>query len=149
MSNSTEGGDYGESNSGVKRVEQITHVEHLSQPFFNNVRDGLKIFEGRLNKGKFAKGDRIVWYNDDCSNDLNSGNKLSRQECSTQVISTMIFKSFEEAIIAVGLKNILPSEAIDSDIKTAVNNTYRKFYSIDREIELGVIILHLAPIFNE
>lgn len=108
--------------------------EHLSQPFFDNIKSGRKKYEGRLNKpGKFQINDVVVWYNDD--------NGLY-QEFTTKITNMQYFPTFKLAIDSVGLENILPSEYdIGSSIDQAIINVYRRWYSEEKEAELGIVLL--------
>ena len=108
--------------------------EHLSQPFFDDVRSGRKKYEGRLNKpGKFLLDDIITWYNDDDNN---------YQEFTTRISKISVYDTFEEAIETVGLENILPSEyEKGSTVKQAIQNVYRRWYSEEKENEFRVILL--------
>jgi ASC-1-like (ASCH) protein len=105
--------------------------EHLSEPFFSDIKSGLKKYEGRLNKNmRWMVNDIVIWFND-------NGEKFT-----TRISRTIIFPSFKDAIESVGLENILPSEhKINSSVDQAIKNTYRRWYSEEKELELGVILL--------
>lgn len=111
--------------------------EHLSQPFFNDISRGAKIFEGRINKpGKFTLNEIIIWYNNDNGREL---------ELKTQIVNLRVFLSFKDAIEEVGIENILPSQ-VGNSIDDAISNVYRVFYDEALEIRYGVILLEIEII---
>lgn len=119
----------------------VKYKEHLSQPFFDDIRKGEKKYEGRIRKNIWAEiqvGDIITWFNDDNGN---------YQEFSTCVKNLSYFDTFKEAIEHVGLQNILPSEhKINSNIDTAIQNVYRRWYNEEKEKMYHVVLLEFEII---
>ncbi|ATZ80711.1 poly(A) polymerase catalytic subunit [Bodo saltans virus] len=113
---------------------------HLSQPHFDDVKNGKKKFEGRLYKEKFSNtrlGDIIIWENDN-------------KTFLTKIKSIRLFNTFFEAIESVGLENILPTQAkkhkddtTDDAIKKSIEEVYREWYSYDDEMEYGIVLFEL------
>lgn len=111
--------------------------EHLSQPFFNDIARGAKLYEGRINKpGKFTLNEIIVWYNNDNGDNL---------EVKTQIVAMEFFNSFKDAIGEVGLEYVLPSE-IGNSIDVAISNVYRRFYDEELEVRFGVVLMKIRII---
>lgn len=100
--------------------------KHLSSPWFLLVKHGIKTVEGRIDKGEFHKGEKIVFWN---------GNEVTER-----LISDVIkYKSFREMIEAEGLHRVLPGIlTIEEGVKI-----YRKYYSEDDE-KMGVIAIRLS-----
>lgn len=108
------------------------YYKNIKQPYFTQIKEKTKIYEGRLNKGDFAKlkiGDFIVWENKE---DKDTNN------FKTIIVDIMRYKSFVGAITDIGLDKILPSQFNDNiPIVQAINNVYRKFYSEEDENKYG------------
>jgi ASC-1-like (ASCH) protein len=128
----------------LKKIKKLkmsrSQEKHLSQPFFDDVRSGAKRFEGRICAGFWAEielCDEIVWFNDD-------RNKGFPEKFSSIVKGVTYHASFKEAIEAVGLANVLPSEhALGHNTDEAIENVYRKFYSKNDEKIYGVVLIEL------
>jgi ASC-1-like (ASCH) protein len=109
----------------------------VKQPYFDQIKNGEKIYEGRLKKGDFKKlkvGDFVVWEFED-------------KTCKTEIIEILEFPSFVEAISAVGLEYVLPTQAEQKKtVEEAINDVYRKFYSEELEKEFGVLMIKVKVI---
>jgi ASC-1-like (ASCH) protein len=127
---------YNKYSQKMSQIGGVVYKEHLSQPFFDDIRNGEKKYEGRVRRkiwADIAVGDIVTWWNDDGGN---------YQEYSARVSHLSYFDTFKEAIESVGLQNILPSEhKIGSDIETAIQNVYRRWYDETKENTYHVVLL--------
>jgi ASC-1-like (ASCH) protein len=104
--------------------------EHLRDIWFQHVAEGNKTVEGRLNKGKFNEGDKIIFFNND------------GKECTVTVTSIVKYDTFVNMLTSEGLENVLPSVTTILD-GVAV---YREFYSEESEKIFGVVAVKLKLI---
>jgi len=85
----------------------------LQEPYYTYIKDGIKIYELRVNDEKRKKmkiGD--IWK-------FKCTNNEKLPEYNTKIIDKKIYKSFEEAIKNVGYKKLLPNcKSIEEAIKT-------------------------------
>ena len=110
--------------------------EHLSQPYFDQILSGIKLFEGRPNKpDKFMLDDIITWWNDD----------IIYRKFTTRTVGVRTFSTFKDAIENVGLDRILPSQ-VGKTTEEAIEAVYRQWYTPEKEKEFGVILLELVLI---
>jgi ASC-1-like (ASCH) protein len=133
-----------ENDNGKKKKQSRVSNEniklHVSQPYFDEIKNGEKTFEGRLFKSKFKDihvNDIVIWEND-------------KDTFSTKIKSVRLFDTFFDAIESVGLKNVLPSqykkyknESVET-IKKSIEEVYRQWYSMDDENEYGVVLFELS-----
>ena len=110
-------------------------IVNIKEPWYTFIKDGKKVVEGRLNKGKFMnikKGD-IVFFQ----------NKLGI--VMSIVLNIEKYKTFKEYLKKEGLDNTLP------DIKTIKDGEkiYYKYYSKKDEKELGVLAIHIKKIYEK
>jgi ASC-1-like (ASCH) protein len=119
---------------------KTNYVKHVQEPWFSLIQNGVKLVEGRPNKGdfaKFKKYDVVQW--------TNSINGKTRQ-CYTTVTDIKHYKTFQELLQKEGLHKVLPSPGtgiknVDDGVKI-----YRQWYSPEVETEFGVIAIHLRVI---
>jgi len=107
-----------------------TYTKHIVENDFNDIVNGKKIYECRLNKGDFVNmtaGDIVVWENDE-------------KTVTTKIISSKVFDTFADAVQIAGINNILPHEKGKS-IRDAVTNTYHQLYTTAEETEHGVKLI--------
>lgn len=113
----------------------MKYIIHLSEPWFSLVLLGLKIVEGRKNKGIFKEiniGDIIEWENSD----------FGCRTILTEIITKNEYGSFREYLENEGLEKCLPSiENIENGL-----NVYYKYYTKEDEKIYGVIALHMRLI---
>ena len=112
----------------------IIYRKHLSQPWFREIFNGNKIFEGRLNKNDFSNmniGDNIIFYNEN-------------NEFSVEIISIDNYKYFNDYLIDKTIEKCLPCDYIHS-IEDGVNEYY-KFYKKEDEEKYGVICIGMKII---
>lgn len=108
--------------------------KHLSQPWFDLVRQGAKRFEGRINSGfwgQVSPGKRFIFYNE-------------QESFVVEVKSTKKFQSFQTAIEWVGVERVLPG--LDLTVEEAVNQVYYEFYSKQMETHYGVVIIEVEVV---
>ena len=112
----------------------VIYRKHLSEPWFGEIFNGNKIFEGRLNKNDFSNmniGDNIIFYNED-------------NEFSVEIISIENYKYFNDYLIDKTIEKCLPCDYIHS-IEDGVNEYY-KFYKKEDEEKYGVICIGMKII---
>lgn len=117
---------------GIKLIrERKIYNISIQDPWFTQISIGKKIVEGRLNKGLFRKlktGDIVIWFN-----------RKNNKKFRTEILKTVVYKTFKEMIEKEGIKNILPIiDNINDGIKV-----YRQWYSEEMEKEFGVLGIHL------
>ena len=101
--------------------------KHLSQPWFDLIKNGTKEYEGRIYDGDWSQmkvGDKITFYNDVKEYDVN-------------IKEIKKFDSFKSGIESVGLEKVLPTE-VDNSVDEAIKNVYYKFYSPKNEKKFGI-----------
>jgi ASC-1-like (ASCH) protein len=131
--------DNDDENSAIKKDNQTggeIYHKNVKQPYFTQIKEGQKTYEGRLNKGDFAKlkvGDIIVWENE-----------KEKEKFKTTITEILNYKTFLGAITDVGLDKVLPSQFEDKvSAQEAIENVYRKFYPEEDENKYGVLMIKL------
>ena len=111
----------------------------LQEPYYTYIRDGIKIYEMRVNDEKRRKmkiGD--IWK-------FKNANNENLPEFNTKIIDKKIYKSFEEAIKKKGYKKLLPnSKSISEAIKT-YNAFDNGMFEVDAK-KYGVVCFKLKVI---
>jgi ASC-1-like (ASCH) protein len=114
-------------------------MSKLQEPYYTYVRDGIKIYELRVNDEKRRKmkiGD--IWK-------FKNANNEKLPEFNTKIIDKKIYKSFEEAIKKKGYKKLLPNcKSIEEAIKT-YNAFDGGMYEVDAK-KYGVVCFKLKVI---
>jgi len=143
--------------SNIKQFkEKITHKNiinmntfegKLQSPYYEYIRDGIKIYEMRINDEKRQKmniGD--IWKFKHFTNE-------TLPQYNTKIIDKKIYKSFEEAIEETGFKKLLPN----AKSKEEAIQIYNAFDNGNFELEAkkyGIVsftlevIHHILPIKN-
>ena len=108
----------------------MIHEMKLRSTYFNLIKDGVKIYEVRLNDEKrqlIKKGDTIIFKKEP---------ELS-EVVNTLVTDLIYFKSFEE------MANTLPAKQIGFEGVSveSIVNTYHEFYLLENENKYGVLAL--------
>jgi ASC-1-like (ASCH) protein len=114
---------------------EAKYIEHVSEPWFSLISSGLKIVEGRKNKGRFSEivaGDVIKWMNDD----------FGQREVTTIVTGVQKYGTFREYLESEGLDECLPGV---KDIN-AGEEVYYQYYTRDDERIYGVVAILLKII---
>lgn len=99
--------------------------KHLSEPYYSQVKSGLKTIEGRIDKNDYSEGLQIEFWNGDDS-----------FLCAIEKIRR--YSSFEEMIKSEGIAKVLPG-VFSTEEGVAV---YRKFFTEDDE-KKGVLALQI------
>ena len=111
----------------------------LQEPYYKYIKNGIKIYEMRINDEKRKKmkiGD--IWK-------FKNANNEKLPEYNTKIIDKKIYKSFEEAIKKKGYKKLLPnSKSISEAIKT-YNAFDNGMYEVDAK-KYGVVCFRLKVI---
>ena len=108
------------------------HTFRVKNTYYNLIKSGKKKYEGRLNKGLFTTvklHDIINWENGD-------------ESVATKVLNIYKFDTFSNAIVNVGLMNILPNM---KNLEDGVN-VYKEFYTDEDEKKYEVLIFELILI---
>lgn len=104
--------------------------KNLSSPWFELIRDSVKIVEGRPNKGDFKKmnvGDIIEFTQKDKDN------------FCVQITAKKEYSTFKQMLEKEGLEKVLPGiKTIDDGV-----SVYRQWYTAKIEKEYGVIGIHV------
>lgn len=106
-------------------------VKGVQSPYFEQIRDGKKTIEGRLNKGDFGKmeiGQIVRWTNEN-----------KHDYVDTKIINIRHYKSFEEYLRTETLIKCLPDV---NSIEEGVD-IYHRFYSVEDENKYGVLAIEL------
>jgi ASC-1-like (ASCH) protein len=109
----------------MKKIFEI----NMQEPFFTQIKNGIKKVEGRLNKSKFLEmkvGDEI----------------LLNEEVKLEITNKTIYKTFRDMIVFEGVKNVIP-DAKSLDEAEAV---YYKFYSKEDEASFGVSAIEVRVV---
>ena len=110
------------------------YVVHVQQPWFDFIVEGKKIYEGRLNRGKFSEmkiDDIVEWKNDDVI-------------VITKIVEKFVFKSFHDMLSILCLDKVLPEITTISDGV----DVYHEFYTRSDELKYGVVAIRLEIINN-
>ena len=111
------------------------YIENVSEPWFSLILLGLKIVEGRKNKGRFKDmkvGDIVEWKNND----------FMPRSVLTEIVGKAEYPTFREYLETEGLEKCLPSiQSIDNGL-----DVYYKYYTKEDEKEFGVVAIRLKVI---
>jgi len=103
-------------------------------PWLDWIDNGIKEYEGRLNRGIFKTmkiGDKVIWYD-----------RRSNKRVKTEIVKLEYYKNFEEAFDELGNK-LVP---INNATVEIVNGLYSKYFT-KQEIEMsGVVAIGLKVI---
>ncbi len=100
---------------------------HCQSPYFEMIKNGRKIIEGRLAKDKYVQlqaGDVICFNN----------------ELETRVVAVRKYPTFRDLILHEGVNKVLPGHEADS----APHMVYRAFYSEEDERTHGVVAIEIT-----
>jgi ASC-1-like (ASCH) protein len=104
--------------------------KNLSSPWFELIRDRVKIAEGRPNKGDFKEmniGDIIEFTQKD------------KESYKVEITAKKEYTTFKQMLKTEGLECVLPG------VKTIADgvNVYRQWYDAKTEKEYGVVAIHI------
>ncbi len=108
----------------------VNYTETLSEPWFTLISLGLKIVEGRKNKGRFKDmkvGDIVKWTNND----------FKPRSVLTKITGKTEYNTFKEYLETEGLYKCLPGIP---DLEHGLS-VYFKYYTKKDEEEFGVIAI--------
>ena len=116
------------------------YEKNMNEPWFTWSKQGKKTVEGRANHASFSKikkGDVIIWFNDDCGPN-------SRRYLKTKVVTTKVYKNFEDMLKNEGLKNVIPFD----DVYTIKQGTKILYHRCSKKIidKYGVLALKFKVI---
>ncbi|XP_068316849.1 uncharacterized protein [Pyrus communis] len=102
---------------------------HVQEPFFSQLKDGLKTIEGRCAIGDYC---RIV-----------SGSSILFNKCLLiEVQDVHSYSLFSDMMEAEGLSKVLPGvETIEQGVQV-----YRKFYTKEKEMSNGVLAISVSKL---
>ncbi|KAI5351077.1 hypothetical protein L3X38_003968 [Prunus dulcis] len=114
-----------EKGSELVNVLKTVKIElHVQEPFFSQLKDGLKTIEGRCALGNCSR--------------IDSGSLILFNKCLLfEVQDIRSYSSFSEMMEAEGLSKVLPGvETIEQGVQI-----YRKFYTEEKERSNGVLAI--------
>ena len=114
---------------------RIALISALSDPYYDYVRDGRKLWEIRLKKGgweELAPGNAVLLFRHGGKGEFIVVEVLERRE----------FGSITEALENVGVKNAIPqAQGVSEALKE-----YRQFYSEEKEKRFGVVAFRVRVV---
>jgi len=123
--------DHSNGYSNKRNVIKISLQNHPQTPWLDWIEQGIKKYEGRLNRGTFKSlrvNDEIIWYD-----------RRSGKEIRTKIIELKYYPDFVKAYEELG-SVLIPIANINNEmVKKLYNN-----YFLDRDIEMnGVVAIGL------
>lgn len=112
-----------------------THTLNLNPIYFDLIKSGEKIFEGRLNDEKrktFNIGDKITFYKEP--------EKTETMEAI--ILDKYLFESFDETANELDKSKL----GFENNTKEEMINTYRSFYSKEDENKYGVVVFKIKTL---
>lgn len=105
---------------------------NVQQPYFDDIKNGQKVIEGRLNKGKYAsfKEGQVL--------KIKCGNKF----IAAYILDVRNYKTFWQYLWYEGLAKTLPGITNTKD----GCDVYYQFYTREQEEKYGVVALELYVI---
>ncbi|KAI4324339.1 hypothetical protein L6164_023886 [Bauhinia variegata] len=113
----------------VNILNRVDFELHVQEPFFSQLKDGLKTIEGRCAGVKFGS--------------IESGNLiLSNKSVLLEVQGTRWYPTFSDMLEVEDIAKVLPGvENVEEGVKV-----YRRFYSEEKEQENGVLAIIVSKI---
>lgn len=108
----------------------------LNSPWFEYVRDGVKVYEGRRNKKEnpFTVGEVLWVYHHTNTNMIPYYVRIT--EC-------LKFSTFEDALNSLSLSSVLPNI---TSVKDGIE-IYKKYVSLETQKKDGIVMLRLERIY--
>ena len=109
----------------------MNHIMGLQEDYFNDIKNGIKKYELRLNDEKrkqIKKGDIITF--------LKEPNRIESMQAF--VTDLIYFKNFSDVIEKIDI-NLLAS----NKIKEELINDLNKYYSIEKQVKYGVVAIKI------
>ena len=114
---------------------KIAFISALSDPYYDYVKSGRKIWEIRLKKGGWEtlqEGDAVLLFRHGGRGEFIVVEVLERKE----------YSSIREALEEVGVEGAIPqARSIDEALRE-----YRRFYSEDKERKYGVVAFRVRTV---
>ncbi len=119
-----------------------TWVSGRESRLLDDIINGKKTIEGRLNKGKFADyaiGDYVQLRRDirATSGQLVDGDLA---EIEVKIVALRHYASFGDMVVAEGYKSVIPSAASDDEAA----EEYNKYYTKNDQEQFGVIAIEIT-----
>ncbi|EXB23147.1 hypothetical protein L484_016164 [Morus notabilis] len=120
------------SEKGSEFVNVLRTIDlelYVEEPFFSQMKDGLKTIEGRCATGKYSR--------------IKSGSLILLNECLLfEVQDVHWYASFSKMLEAEGLAEVLPG------VKSIIEGVeiYRKFYTKEKEMSNGVLAISISKV---
>jgi ASC-1-like (ASCH) protein len=108
-----------------------THKNHRAEPYFSFEKSGQKTIEGRARKGKYSQiqpGDYI---------DVHTNDETDHFKVLVKRVTS--YPSILEMLENEDLKKLLP----DTDTIYGGVQLYSKFYSVEQELEFGMVAIEV------
>jgi ASC-1-like (ASCH) protein len=105
----------------------------LNSPWFEYVKIGEKIYEGRCNwkeSAKYQIGDTLI---------VNHHTDLNEKEFSVKIIDIIKFDTFETALNTLELHKVLPGVV---SVQDGVS-IYFKYYKLTTQIDNGILMIQV------
>lgn len=112
-----------------------THTLNLDPLYFDLIKKNIKNLEGRLNDEKrqqFNIGDKIIFFKE----------PELKESLEAIIVDKYIFSSFLEMANTLNKADL----GFANNSKEEMINTYRKFYSIEKEQKYGVVIFKVKTL---
>jgi len=116
----------------INMLKEVNFELHVQEPYFTQLKDGLKTVEGRCAVGDYMR--------------ISSGDFLLFNKCLLlEVQDVHRYTSFSEMLKVEGLAKVLPGvESIEEGVQV-----YRNFYSEEKERMNGVVAIRVAKPANQ
>ncbi|CAL9219410.1 unnamed protein product [Arabidopsis halleri] len=116
----------------INMLKKVNFELHVQEPYFTQLKDGLKTVEGRCAVGDYMR--------------ISSGAFILFNKCLLlEVQDVHHYTSFSEMLRMEGLAKVLPGvESIEEGVQV-----YRNFYSEEKERMNGVVAIHVAKPANQ
>ena len=115
-------------------IIKISIQNPQNTPWLDWIETGVKKYEGRLNKGIFAKlhvGDIVIWYD-----------RISGKEVKTEITELRYYVTFTDAFNKLG-KNLVPIPNITPEL---VEKLYAQYFTKEDIEKYGVLTIGVKPL---
>lgn len=114
------------------------HSMRLSDPWFEFVKSGNKIFEGRRNWAKtqcILPGDTI---------EFRHASNEHAPVLRVHVIGIIVFPTFRDALTVLGTEHVLPNDSVQPYTIDQGVEIYKKYVSLETQESDGVLMISMA-----
>ncbi|CAH2055213.1 unnamed protein product [Thlaspi arvense] len=135
---------HGSGHDLVNMLKKVSFELHVQEPYFTQLKDGLKSTEGRCAVGDYMRSDSLTSFilvTFVCPLRISSGAFILFNKCLLlQVQDVRQYTSFSEMLRVEGLAKVLPGvESIEEGV-----GVYRNFYPQEKERMNGVVAIRVA-----